>query len=404
MKKIITLLLFLASLSALADTPISLADYYQTGDSRMVDNQRTLLTTDKMAGVFARLPVPVDLKNKTVQLRVKSGNWTDLKEFSVLFATDQFVNNISIDLKYYIANPTDNEWIDVVVPVVDWKKENNPDVANINYVMWRATGTPGTLTQVSGFNVIPESSKAMLSITIDDGDDATMPGFQIMSKYKLKGGIYLDEKVLGIKPWINQSQVDTIARAGWDISGHVVLEQIPSISKNSEYESYPGEYRTNINTISSAKLDKIIRDTAGYLKKHHYQGSDIFAYPNGIRSNSMTAAVAKHFKYGLNIDGFDNPTNYISPYSVNRRSTNRSTTVAQIKEWIDTAKQNHLWLILNFHTFKDNGTSDINYLPTDFEEICRYVVRSDMDVLPVSQAIGKIKQAKSVDRYYFFGG
>lgn len=390
------------SLSALADT-IKLADYYQVGDSSVVNNQRVLTTTraGARAGVFSKLANPIDLQNKTVQLRVKSSDWNNTKEFSMVFASDMFANSISVNLKEHVANPTDNEWIDIVIPIANWTREGNPDLATINHVMWRAVGTSGITTQVQGFDVVPQGNKAMLSITIDDGEPTTMEAYKIMKQYGLRGGIYIDGHSFKVKNWITQAHIDQLSRAGWDISGHEILERIPSIARSGQYEKYGGEFSTNVNKLSQAEMDSIIAGTAAYLKQHRYQGSEVFAYPNGIRSNRMTTAVEKHFKYGLNIDGFDNPSNYISPYSINRRSINKDTTVQQIKEWIERAKEQHLWIVLNFHTFIDDGTSDINYLPKDFEELCKYVIISGIDVTPVSQAIGKIKRTTIVENYYF---
>jgi hypothetical protein len=312
-----------------------------------------------------------------------------------------FVNTISVNLKEHVANPTDNEWIEIVVPIANWTREGNPDLTNINYVMWRAVGTSGVATQVQGFDIVPEGNKAMLSITIDDGEPTTMEAYKIMKQYGLRGGIYIDGYSFKVKNWITQSHIDELSRAGWDISGHEILERIPSIGRSGSYEKYSGEFLTNVNRLSQPEMNSIIAGTATYLKQHRYQGSEVFAYPNGIRSNRMTTAVEKNFEYGLNIDGFDNPTNYISPYSINRRSINKDTTVRQIKEWIERAKEQHLWIVLNFHTFIDNGTSDINYLPKDFEELCKYVIISGIDVAPVSQAIGKIKRTTIVENYYF---
>lgn len=407
MKKFLVALC-LVSVSALAEPGIKLADYYQIGDSSIVNDQLVLSTTTAgvRAGVFAQLDTPVDLQNKTLRIQVKSSDWNNTKEFGMLFATDVFANSISIDLKSFITNPTDHEWIEVVVPVANWTQENNPDLSNINYVMWRAAdnGASRVSTQVKGFDIIPEGNRAMLSITIDDGEPTTIDAYKIMTRHGLRGGIYIDEKFLKAKDWITQSQIDNIAKTGWDISGHEILERIPSISKHGRYEKYSGEYLTNINSLSQTEMDTIIAGTADYLKQQKYQGSNIFAYPNGIRSNRMMTAVEKNFKYGLNIDSLDNPTNYLSPYSINRRSINKATTVKQMTEWINQAKEKNLWIVLNFHTFVDNGTSDINYQPKDFEELCNYIVASKIEVLPVSKAIKKIvtEAPANIKQYSFY--
>lgn len=402
MKKIILLLLFLSS-SVLANTQIKLTDYYGIGV--IGGNEDITLTTVKpeiRSGVFGKLDSTINLKNKTIKLKVKSSDWNNTKEFSMLFGTNGFVNNTSFNIKEHVVNPTDNEWIDIVVPINNWTKEGNPDLENINYVMWRSVDVDQRITtQVDGFEIIPEGNKSFLSITIDDGEETGMIAHQIMSKYGLRGGIYIDEKVIGTPTWFNQRQLTEFAKSGWDISGHEILERIPSISKSGPYEKYAGEYLNNVNQLSSSEMDKIISDTHNYLKKNKYKGSNIFAYPNGIRSQKMIESVKRNFKYGLNIDALDNPTNFISSYDINRRSINKTTSVEQIKEWIDSSKQNYLWIVLNFHTFDVDSTKDINYLPKDFDEVCKYAKNSGVNVLPISEVIDTITTTKKIQKYQF---
>ena len=359
--------------------------YYEDRDVVRLDRNtgtsevQVITTTSEKAGAYYNFPKPLNLRNKSVRFYVKTSDWKQVKDMNLILSTgnDKFEHSLTLDLTTKLHNQTNNHWVEVTASISNFDAYNNPDVSNIKSMLWqvRDKGNTRITTSIDKFSVIDHGSTARVSITIDDGLADNTVAKQIMDKYNMKGTLFIDPTAIGTKGYLTQSQVDKFARDGWDISGHDV--------------------NYNLKAMSQEEINAFMSKTAAYLKAHNYKGAEFFAFPGGINDPRVNEAVTKNFKYGLNVDGTSNPGSTISNMRINRKSVDKWTTLAMVQQWVDDAKQNNEYLILNFHEFSNTSTDDENVKPADFEAIVKYVHDSQVQTHTVSNAVTAIQATET---------
>jgi len=310
----------------------------------------------------------VDLSNKTISFSVRAFDWSELDRLILIFSTDQkFENYFSINLKNYFSKPASNEWISVVLePSVLLATEGNPDLSNISSMALRVVPLPGVSTRVwfDEFKLSQKfSTKPIVTMAFDDGFASVMDMATEMDKYGYKGSAYIIPEFLNEESYMTSDDVDILANLGWDISGH---------GKN------------NLTTLVPADVDTDLAAAYNFLFERKYQGFEHYAYPNGAYNQSTKSQVLEYFKSARTIDGFSQPTEFLYPENVNAVTISSKTPLVEIIETIDQAVEDNTWLILVWHDFNKEPTSDVQYHTDDFIYILGYLQKKEVEVLPYS--------------------
>ena len=136
--------------------------YYESSDlTTIVTSKHTepRVITDGSAktGAYIQLATPVDITGGTIRLRVRSDDWKNLREFSLILSSDGagFERTLTADMTQVVVNPVDNIWIDVVISVDRLERWNDPDTKNITAMLWksRAKGDQTITTVIDHFAV-----------------------------------------------------------------------------------------------------------------------------------------------------------------------------------------------------------------------------------------------------------
>lgn len=109
-----------------------------------------------------------------------------------------------------------------------------------------------------------------------------------------------------------------------------------------------------------------------------------FAYPFGAY-DATTDSVVKSCGFSsaaTSNGGF--VTTASDPYQLERQSIQNTTTLAQVKQWVDSAAANHTWLIMEFHGIETSG-DQYSMTPTVFNQVVDYVKQKGIPVVTVSQ-------------------
>lgn len=113
-----------------------------------------------------------------------------------------------------------------------------------------------------------------------------------------------------------------------------------------------------------------------------------FAYPFGEYDATTTQLVQQA--------GFSSAaatiTGYVTPqsdhYQLQYQEVNNDTTLAQVRQWVDTAAQTHTWLILTFHAvIADTSNNKYSTTPGELQDIVNYVKQKSLPVVTVSQGM-----------------
>lgn len=360
------------------DGSSSLDDWYNAGDgsldtSSYVTGSSSIKVTTQSASSFAAVQVyyatPYNISDDNFRFYVKISDIAAYNHFTVILASDgySFANTYTLDIRTRLVNAPSNEWIEVVVPRSAFIKDGSPNWASINSIMIRTrdNGTKRISINFDSMLSYPQSSSGVVSITFDDGySDAYDYALPKLNEYGFVATAFVPYVELGTPGFMTEAQVDGLHSSGWSIGGH---------------------FMQNLTTLDSAQLTSAITGIADFLETKKYRGREHFAYPNGAYNQTVNDTVYSRFKYGYNIDGWNNSNSYVSTKRVNRQSIDMWTTVQMVKDWIDSAKANNEWLILNFHTLVDTLVDGQDWKKLDFNTIVDYLASENIRVSGISE-------------------
>ena len=138
------------------------SSFYQSSDltTTVADRHTTPhVITDGSAktGAFIQLTKPVNITGSIIRLRVRSTDWKNLDEFSLILASDGtgFERTLTTDMTRVVVNPVDNTWIDITISVDQLERWGDPDIENITAVLWksRAKNNETITTSIDHFAV-----------------------------------------------------------------------------------------------------------------------------------------------------------------------------------------------------------------------------------------------------------
>lgn len=348
---------------------------YETADAVVGAGSITITTQapNTMAGVFRELSPAASISGRDLRLLVKCDAWHAVTHCTVLLGADGFTmeHTLTLDLRARLINPPSGEWIEVAVPASYLEQFGTPNLAALNIALIRVRddGSRRVQLAVNAVDAFVRVSRPMVSITIDDGLASAVVAKPMMEAQGWRGTLFISPAEIDTPGFLTQADLDQFAAAAWDIGGHEMLNLAPLP---------PGEVATRLSRVAS------------YLASHRYRGAHLFAYPNGAAGGVVTREVMRRFAAGFNIDGWSQPPAHVVEQRINRHSMDRWTTVQMVQGWVDQAKANGEWLILNFHTFVETVVEDQDVLVSDFAAILDYLAAEGMEVLPVSEALERL--------------
>ncbi len=248
--------------------------------------------------------------------------------------------------------------------------------SNINQIMvyhplsstgWLETDDYSLLQgQVTGFK------EPMVSLTFDDGwkstHDAALP---LMKRYGFVSTQYLVTGYLGqAKAYMTPGDVYDFRAAGHEIGSHTV--------DHSDLTKEPAE-------VVKYQLERSKQDLSTcFVKPTNY------AAPYGTYSQPVNQQVERLYATGRSTDTGYNTADDLNPYQLKVQNIEATTTPGQVRDWLETAKNNRLWLILVYHQI-DNSPSEHARAPADFESDLKVIKSSGIKVMTVHDAFSKIK-------------
>ncbi len=312
-----------------------------------------------------------DWSGRSFSFFVRSDNWQRITESSfALYTSKDYSSYFRVDLRAHLVTPPDNEWLEIVLSPSSFAEVGTPSWLNVENLLFTAASEESYEASVwfDDLAIFETADTPVVSISFDDG---RLSQYQyakpILDKYGLTATAYIIPERLGSSSFLTQEQVDELAAAGWDISGH-------------------GE--NSLTELSGQELDEELRAIRAYLDKYAYKGAENFAYPGGAYNDDVIGAVAKYFETARTIDDFGQPHGYTTPYRISALSVSSQTSLELIYQRIDKAITNNDWLILNFHKLVvDSPRYDSEYKISDFEAVINYLVAKRVTIRPVSEVI-----------------
>ncbi len=357
-------------------------------DDYFIGGEGSVSTTDKVVGESSvkvstvqrsvnngiskeLFSAPLDLGGRGVSMYVKSSDWSKIASAALILSSDGYTlsNTYTFDIRSRLQNPANGEWIEVVMPQSAFEAYGSPDWSYVDFALLKVkdNGTAADLS-LDGLSHFGTSGfSGVVSITFDDGwADSYTKGKLLMDAYGYDATAFIIPSFVGTKKYLTQTQVDALHNSGWDIAGHS---------------------DTDLRTLTGSQLVTELSEVSSYLITKNYRGSGLYAYPYGALDDEAVGVLDDYFTASFNINGMNQPFGHANRYSLNRQSLDKWTTVAEVKEWIDSAKNDGEWCVLNFHTLVNTPVNSYDYSVSHFTKIMDYLRSSGIEVKTVSDVM-----------------
>jgi GT2 family glycosyltransferase/peptidoglycan/xylan/chitin deacetylase (PgdA/CDA1 family) len=216
--------------------------------------------------------------------------------------------------------------------------------------------------------------RPLISFTFDDFPrSALLSGGAILNRYGLAGTYY-----------VSFGLVDQVSPSGKLFS----LDDLTTLfEQGHELGCHTYSHCESWETDPSAFEDSVIKNRVVLSELFPGAKFESFSYPISMPRPSSKARIAPYFLScrggGQTFNVGRTDLNQLSAYFLEKSRHN----IQSIKNLIDQNQQAHGWLILATHDISANPTP-FGCTPDFFEEVVKYAVGSNAQILPVVEAVG----------------
>lgn len=189
----------------------------------------------------------------------------------------------------------------------------------------------------------------------------------ILTSMNMVGSLAVTTRAIDTPGYMNWNQVRGLQNQGWDINAHT---------------------RTHSCVLNQADEKTITDELAGSkedLLKKNIITMD-FVTPCGVENDALKTIAKQHFRSLRTSFPGDNPIPLQDTFAIKSHALRNTTTLDEVRAWVDTAKQNKSWVILMFHQVDNSGT-EYTVLPQDFREMLQVVRGSGLEVVTSKQVL-----------------
>lgn len=224
-----------------------------------------------------------------------------------------------------------------------------------------------TLREISTYGAHP-----VCSIWFDDGwETVYTEAFPIMEERKFKGILSVIGSHVGYESYCSDVELDALYGCGWDLVNHTY-------------------YHTDLTSIAPEEAEADIYAGYNYLFSHGYTRACANMVPPYCATNDEVDDIIA--KYAMTSRVKTNHYNSLpiqEPYNIGLKEVTSDTSPDIIRQWIDDAIENELWLVLVFHSVESPADVFTKYDIQDFKKITDYLYqkRSEIDVVTLSELL-----------------
>jgi peptidoglycan/xylan/chitin deacetylase (PgdA/CDA1 family) len=220
-------------------------------------------------------------------------------------------------------------------------------------------------------------SEGLVSFTFDDGYrstyDTAMP---ILDSKGYAATVYIPSARItpeGTSLYMSTSEALGMQAKGYEIGSH-------------------SRTHTDLTILNDASLLDEVAGSRTELANLGFGMVKSFAYPFGSYDERVVQAVNDAgYESARTTDDGSNPKIGTDPYLLHREGLQVTTTLDQVKGWVDTALQDKTWLVINMHRVDTSGTQ-YSTAPQDLEQIVDYIASKNAKVVTISQGVQILSQ------------
>jgi peptidoglycan/xylan/chitin deacetylase (PgdA/CDA1 family) len=219
----------------------------------------------------------------------------------------------------------------------------------------------------SGFN------RALLTLTFDDGwEDNYTTVLPALNTYGFKITQYLCTQYLTDEYSGSELyKILAFAQAGHEIGSHSVTHPF-------------------LTQVSSSELSYELSYSKTYLESIFGTGSiSSFATPYGDYNDTVISAIKQYYGSHRSVDVGYNYKDNFDIYDIRVQNMTNTTTLAEVQEWIETAKAGNYWLVIVYHRVATDP-EQYDTTPANFNAQLALMSSEGITVLPMRDALAEI--------------
>lgn len=224
-----------------------------------------------------------------------------------------------------------------------------------------------TLNEISTYEASP-----MCSIWFDDGWKTMYTGaFPVMKDKGFKGILSVVSSYVGSPAFCSEAELSELYDSGWDLVNHTDEHQ-------------------DLTKITGDEAEAGIAKCFNYLESRGFTRASRNVVPPYCAADEKTDELISRLAATSRVlYSTYNLLPVTDPYHLGFREVFSDTGVETVKQWIDEAIQNDLWLVLLFHSIESAADKPTKCSPENFKEImdCLDKKRGEISVVTLSEVL-----------------
>jgi peptidoglycan/xylan/chitin deacetylase (PgdA/CDA1 family) len=237
------------------------------------------------------------------------------------------------------------------------------------------------LVSWAGITEARSLDRAMIALTIDDGEISLLLAQPIMTKYNVPGTTYIVPNWIGDGEHLTWDQLWTLYwKYGWEIGNHSLSHQ-------------------HLTTLSDAQIKAELEGAQAAFLQHGLLGQGAFAAPYGEFNDRLLGIlrsvgfITSSRQAWTEDSAFNDPATF-DEWKINVVSIRSTTSYATIKSLIDQAVAGKKLLVLVIHGVAQYPMDDYEMSTSVLSSVCSYInslrLNGKIDPVPLSKGVGKM--------------
>jgi peptidoglycan/xylan/chitin deacetylase (PgdA/CDA1 family) len=217
----------------------------------------------------------------------------------------------------------------------------------------------------------------LISVTFDDGYESVYKeAMPLLHKYGIRTTQYVLGGTSDNREYVSWEQIKRMQESGHEIACHTM--------------SHP-----DLTSLDLTNLEYEVGQCKTELTKR-FGTVPNFASPYGAANDKTISVIKKYYESQRNTNG--DPTNGVNSadvnlpdnfnrYSIIAVTVRNDTSIKQLQELVDFAKQNNGWIVLTYHQADQVSQSQFGVNPQDLEKQFSFLSKTNVRIVTVQDAL-----------------
>lgn len=211
----------------------------------------------------------------------------------------------------------------------------------------------------------------VITIAFDDGWESTYKnGLPLLNEFNFKASFYMLSDSFNDTQYMSIDQVSSLKAQGHHIGSHTVTH-------------------AKITELTLTDLRYELMGSQKQLESKFGKIQD-FAAPYGSYNDDSIAEIKKLYRSHRTVNSGINTFENYDQYQLKSPNIKNTTSVDEIKAWIERAQKEKGWLILTYHEI-DSADREYSTKPDDFKKHMQLIKDSGIKVATLDKVLNDIK-------------